>query len=89
MSEAPPLRLVSSSDAVACENCKFFSPEKLNPKMGACRKNPPVPFQLLIPAARNPLAMNAPQGVEVRYQGAWPPVQRENWCGAFERKCDA
>jgi hypothetical protein len=56
--------------SAGCGNCRFWSPEPLQPKTGGCRKNPPAVMLVQTPAGPS-------------INSAFPPVGRDQWCGEF------
>jgi hypothetical protein len=73
-----------------CEACKFYV--ALRPLQGECHERSPRVFQLVIPVRPSPLTPGGQPSngsVEVHYAGAWPPVNKDKWCGKFEPRLKA
>jgi hypothetical protein len=72
----PVMRAVIESEQVACGNCKFVN---VNPDLTyACYKSPPTAVGAFVQGPRGSVVL---QPGSVR-----PPVERDSWCGSFERK---
>ena len=53
-----------------CKDCRYAFKDEVEKKVGACRKSPPTPVNMMTP--KGPMTI-----------GVWPPTQDKNWCGEF------